>query len=430
MTTATPVQLHRGSATDDVTADDASEMLDELLAGSGPLGRVLLLPPDQTRSDSWAGPLTCMLHAKLLADFGSEVTVLPTIGTHKPMRDDQLAAMYPGIPREAFAVHDWRGGVVGLGEVPAEFVREATGGLVDFAVPVQVARTVAEGGWDRMFSVGQLVPHEVIGIANGNKNLFVGAGGKAIIDRTHYIGAAFGMERVMGRTDTPVRRVLNYAEDHLAGHLPVTYVLTVRQKDESGTLRTRGLYLGEGRDGFAAGAELARQVNVYPMPDRPERVVVHLDPKKYDSTWLGNKAIYRTRMAIADGGTLEVIAPGVHSFGEDEGIDALIRKYGYRGTRHTIDLVAANADLRENLSAAAHLMHGSADGRFAVRYAAAGLSDEEVRGVGFEPADCAALTAHYRPATRSTGWHTDDRGRYFFIADPGLGLWADPASLR
>jgi hypothetical protein len=82
------------------------------------------------------------------------------------------------------------------------------------------------------------------------------------------------------------------------------------------------------------------------------------------STWLGNKAVYRTRMAMADGGELIILAPGVKEFGEDHEIDRLIRKYGYRGTPATLAAVKANEELRNNLSAAAHLIHGSSEGRF------------------------------------------------------------------
>ena len=54
------------------------------------------------------------------------------------------------------------------------------------------------------------------------------------------------------------------------------------------------------------------------MLDQPLRkAVVYLDPHEFRSTWLGSKAIYRTRMALADGAELIILAPAVKEFGED-----------------------------------------------------------------------------------------------------------------
>lgn len=100
---------------------------------------------------------------------------------------------------------------------------------------------------------------------------------------------------------------------------------------------TRGVFIGDDEECFLKAAELSLEVN-FELLDAPlDKVVVYLDPEEFKSTWLGNKSIYRTRMAIADDGELIVLAPGVARFGEDKRIDELIRKYGYRTTpvRHT-----------------------------------------------------------------------------------------------
>ena len=117
-----------------------------------------------------------------------------------------------------------------------------------------------------------------------------------------------------------------------------------------GELEVSGLFVGDDRECFERAAELSLQVN-FEMLDEPlEKVVVYLDPEEFKSTWLGNKSIYRTRMAIADGGELIVLGPGVREFGEDAEIDRLIRKYGYvddprvlrRGRRRTQDLATTS----------------------------------------------------------------------------------------
>jgi len=391
--------------------------------------RVLAIPPDGSRFHSRAGELTQMVYDhygdKLLA-------VLPALGTHAPMDVASIERMFGAIPRALFRVHRWREDVVTLGEVPASFIREQCEGKLDYAWPAQVNRLLVEGpgdgagGFDLILSIGQVVPHEVIGMANGNKNILVGTGGVEGIDRSHYLGAVYGMERMMGRADTPVRRVLNYAAERFLKHLPIVYVLTVVGRDAGGKLVLRGLFIGDDAECFERAAGLAREVNFIMLDREIQKAVVYLDPHEFHSTWLGNKAIYRTRMALATGAELIVLAPGVREFGEDPAIDKLIRKYGYRGTPATLAAVGENADLRGNLSAAAHLIHGSSEGRFHITYCPGALSRKEVESVGFGYENLAQMTARYDPAKLADGWNLIDGQEVFFISNPGLGLWACP----
>jgi nickel-dependent lactate racemase len=417
--------IREGAADAVIDERRAGELLDGLLdglRGRGPLRRVLIVPPDVTRFHSWAGPLTAMLYERLRG--AAEVAVLPAVGTHAPMTDAEIGRMFPCVPRALFHPHDWRGGVVPLGEVPADFIREASEGKLDFGARVEVSRLLAEGGWDGILSVGQLVPHEVIGIANYNKNVFVGAGGSDLINKSHWLGAVYGIERIMGQTDTPVRAVLNYASEHFARHLPLVYLLTVRARDAAGRLVTRGLFAGDDEACYRRGAALCRQVNLDRLDRAPRKVVVYLDPHEFKSTWLGNKAVYRTRMAIADGGELVVLAPGVREFGEDATIDRLIRRYGYRGTPTTLEQVRREPELAANLSAAAHLIHGSSEGRFAITYCPGGLTRAEVEGVGFQYGDLAAMQERYSPDRLRDGWNAlPDGEEVFYISNPALGLW-------
>jgi len=412
-----------GSPNDVITDQRAGRLIDRMLAQLGDPRRVLLLPPDGTRAASGAGELTVMLYQRL--SDRAHVEVMPALGTHAPMSERQLAEMFPSIPSRVFRVHDWRRDLARLGEVPAEFVSQVTDGKLAFPISCEVNRLLVEGGWDRIISIGQLVPHEVSGIANHSKNIFVGAGGQDTINKTHFIGAVCGMERVMGRPESPVRAVLSYMAERFTSDLPISYVLTVRAKDEEGRVVTRGLYAGDDDACFHHGAALCQQVNLDLLPSPLKKVVVHLDPDEFQSTWLGNKAIYRTRMALADGGELVILAPGVQTFGEDAEIDRLIRKYGYRGTLHTLQMVEQNEDLRANLAAAAHLIHGSSEGRFRITYCPGGLGRAEIEGVGFEYADLNEMIGQYDPTVMRAGWNrTSNDEEVFYISNPGLGLWA------
>jgi nickel-dependent lactate racemase len=330
------------------------------------------------------------------------------------------------IPLDRFKVHDWRDGIRQVGEVPGKLIHEWSEGLVDYDVRIEVNKLLF-AGYDLILSVGQLVPHEVVGIANYTKNIVVGAGGADTINKSHFLGAAYGMERMMGRIDTPVRRLFNHGVATFLGDLPIVYVLTVMEKNKAGRgMIMRGLYIGDDPETFTLGARLSQRVNLDLLDQPLKKVVVFLDPHEFKSTWLGNKAIYRTRMAMADGGELIILAPGLKEFGEDPEIDRLIRQYGYRGTPATLAAVNANAELRNNLGAAAHLIHGSSEGRFRITYCPGPqMKPESIRAVGFETGDLDAMLQRYPPDRLNDGHNRlPDGDELFYISNPALGLWA------
>ena len=416
------ILFSRGAANSTLSPAEVRSALFAALDQLGNRNRVLAVPPDFSRYHSQAGPLTEMAWEY----YGDSLTdVLPAIGTHSPMTDGEIGTMFGKVPRKLFRIHDWRQGLAKLGDVPASFIHEVSEQQVDYVIPIHVARLLAEGSHDLILSLGQIVPHEVIGMAGYNKNIFVGTGGAEGINKTHFLGAVYGMERMMGRADTPVRRVLNYASERFARHLPIVYVLTVVAKDQRGNLVIRGLFIGDDAECFRRAAALSAEVN-FQLLDAPIRkAVVYLDPAEFKSTWLGNKSIYRTRMALADNAELIVLAPGLARFGEDDRIDRLIRKYGYVGTPRVLELVRTQEDLRENLGTAAHLIHGSSEGRFAITYCPGHLTRQEIEGVGFRHADLGLMVDRYNPEKLTDGLNRLPNGEeVFYISNPALGLWA------
>lgn len=415
-----------GAVDAELTPQQLSELLAESLGKLGQREHVLAVPPDITRLHSQAGMLTCVAREY----FGDRLkAVLPAIGTHAAMTPSQMDHMYPGVPQELFKVHNWRTDVETLGEVPAEFVYQQSEGKLNVAWPAQTNRLISQGGFDLILSIGQVVPHEVIGMANYNKNILVGAGGRQGINLSHYLGAVYGMERIMGRAETPVRAVLNYASDHFLRELPIVYVQTVVGRRADGGLAVRGLFIGDDVECFHRAAELSLKVNFELVAEPIKKAVVYLDPHEFHSTWLGNKAVYRTRMALADGAELIILAPAVREFGEDKCIDGLIRKYGYRGTPATLAAVEANEDLAAELGAAAHLIHGSSEGRFTITWCPGQLSREEIEGVGYQYGNYAEMSEHYNPDKLSHGYNQLDGEEVFFVSNPGLGLWAHKSRL-
>ncbi|MDR1301561.1 MAG: lactate racemase domain-containing protein [Treponema sp.] len=424
---------------DRVLDDLFSEALAKALDDLGDAGPLLILPPDITRIHSRAGYFTDMACRELLRNDKNPLgAVMPALGTHIAMTKGELSRMFPGTPADTFIPHDWRQDVVELGRLEADWIAAVSQGAVCYDWPVQVNKVLRDGGFSLILSIGQVVPHEVVGMANHAKNIFVGTGGKEAIDKSHFIGASYGMERMMGRTNTPVRALFDEGMRRFGNRLPpILWVLTVvgaRTDAEAvatgksrGSLAVRGLYIGFGRDCFEAAAALAQEVNVAILDEPIKKAVVYLDPEEFRSTWLGNKGIYRTRMAMADGGDLLILAPGLERFGEDPGNDTLIRKHGYRPGKVIQENVRQDPDLAASLSAAAHLIHGSSEGRFTVRYCPGpGLSRDEIEGVGYQWGDLAEGLSRYDPKTLGLGWNTlADGERIFFVPNPALGLWAE-----
>lgn len=399
--------------------------LNASLAGRAPK-RVLMIPPDFTRFHSNAGLIT-NLYYHMLTSIGATVDILPALGTHAPVTEAEAQTMFGDVPFDRFLVHNWRTDVTKLGEVPASFLSEITDGIWNEPISVEINRRLLDPSYDLILSVGQVVPHEVIGMSNHAKNLFVGVGGADMINKSHMVGALYGMERMMGRDFTPVRRMFDYALEKYLSNLPIVFVLTVTTAPQ-GNICTHGLFIGDTRKSLERAVALAQEKNIDFVERGIPKCVVYLDPSEFRSTWLGNKAVYRTRMAVADGGELLILAPGVERFGEDAQVDALVRKYGYVGRKRVLELFNApeNDDLRANMGAAAHLIHGSSDDRFHITYAVKRISQREIESVNFGAADADEMMRVYDPKKLAYGYNTMPNGEViYFIPNPALGLWID-----
>jgi nickel-dependent lactate racemase len=421
------IYFKSGSENAALSPEDLEAGLYTALEKLGPRKKVLAVPPDCTRFHSRAGELTSLIYRYYKDNLKD---VLPALGTHSPMTDAQIGDMFRGIPKSLFRKHDWRKDVVTAGTVPGEYISEITNGALNYSWPAQLNRLVFNGNHDLILSVGQVVPHEVIGMANYNKNLLIGTGGPEGINKSHFIGAVYGMERIMGRATNPVRSLLNYASARFMNHLPVVYVLTVIARDKNGKLVVRGLFIGDDEEVFMQAADLSLRVNFIVLEKPLNKVVVYLDPAEYKSTWLGNKSIYRTRMAMADNGELIVLAPGLREFGEDGEIDRLIRKYGYYGTPATLGSLKESKELNDNLGAAAHLIHGSSEGRFSITYCPGFLSQQEIESVNFKYHDLGEMLKKFNPDKLRDGFNTTGGEEIFFISNPALGLWASKERLK
>lgn len=417
------MNIFKISETENGLTDKEIELaLAESLKGRD-LKKVLILPPDFTRFHSNAGLIT-NIYYHILTNMGVDVDILPALGTHAPVSREQSEIMFGDIPFEKLISHDWRNDVIKLGEIPRQFLEEITEDLWHYPISVEINKKVIDKRYDLIISPGQVVPHEVIGMSNHAKNLFVGVGGSDMINKSHMVGAVYGMERMMGKDNTPVRKIFDYSmEKYLSKH-PILFVLTVTTAPE-GKICTHGLFIGEDRECLSEAIRLAQKKNIDFVEHGLKKCIVYLDPNEFKSTWLGNKAIYRTRMALADKGELVILAPGITKFGEDAVVDGLIRKYGYRGRLKILEEFEKkeNQDLRDNMGAAAHLIHGSSDERFSIVYAVEKISKKEIEDVGFQAADYHEIVQKYNPEKLKYGYNNVEGEEVYYIPNPALGLW-------
>ncbi|MGN0371267.1 MAG: lactate racemase domain-containing protein [Enterocloster sp.] len=398
-------------------------VLDQMIGRLPEAGRILIVPPDITRCCSYGGVIAAFLYKRLSEH--ADVYIMPAVGTHRAMtRKEQKEFLSEEIPEEAFLYHDWRKDTVKLGMVPAEFCSSVSDGKYNRTIDVEVDSRLTDGSFDLILSIGQVVPHEVVGMSNYSKNILVGLGGRQMINESHMLGAVCDLEKIMGRRDTPVRAVFDYAEEHFLKDIPLVYILTVTSQ-KKGKTAVHGVFTGASRKVYEEAAALASLKNITYLQKRVRKAVAYLDPEEFSSAWVGNKAIYRTRMIIEDGGELLVIAPGLKTFGENTEADSLIRRYGYRGTEYTMDLVE-KGKFQGMEMAAAHMIHSSSEGRFRITYAVNPhyLSREQIEAVGYEFMDVSEALSKYPADLLEDGYQrTKDGEEIYVIKSPALGVW-------
>lgn len=383
--------------------------------------RVLLLPPDITRAHSGAGIITNILY-NFFAPL-ADVYVIPTLGQHLPHTPEQNQWMFGDIPENKILKHDWKNDGKRIGSIPAEYVEQITEGKANWEIPVTINRLVLEGKWDIILNIGHVVPHEVLGFANHNKNYFIGLGGKDMICASHMAAACYGIENNLGNLVTPLRHCYNKAESEYLSHLSDAYIQVVMKYNEQGKLVHSGFYCGDDLDTYLLAAKQSMKENITVVPPL-KKVVAIMQGDEFFSTWVANKAIYRTRKAMADGGELIIIAPGLKRFGEQDEVDKIIRKYGYAGTPRVMKLWKEHEELQDLTHATAHLIHGSSEGRFKITYAPGHLSKEEMESVNFGYMNYNEAMEYYNPSKLINGFNTLSNGEeIYFISTPSAGLW-------
>jgi nickel-dependent lactate racemase len=349
--------LGNGAASADLKIADMRPIVDETLNVVRPGSRVLAVVSDRTRDDNT--PELFPLVSQKLATLGAaSLDVLIAQGTHVAMNDaDKRAKIGAGLAAMPLLGtvfdHHWdrESELTTLGTIGADVIARETGGLLNESVKIRLNARLAPGQYDVVLVLGATVPHEVAGFAGGAKYFFPGVAGPDLTHLTHWLGALATIERVIGRVETPTRRLIEAAAGFVS--TPAIAFTTVATRDASG-LKTRALFTGDLKETVRRAAEISQQVHVRYTGRRYKRVVAILD-EHYDELWVGGKASYKLGSIIERGGELIIYAPQLSAISLTHG--ALIEKYGYAPLERVRDMVEGSDELRANLCVAAHLAH-------------------------------------------------------------------------
>ena len=346
-----------GAAAADLKVTDMGPIVEDALRAIKPGSRVLAIVSDRTRDDN-TPELFPLVSQRLALVGAASLDVLIAQGTHVAMSDaDKRAKIGAGLASMPLLGtifdHHWdrESELTTLGTIGAEVIAKETGGLLNESVRIRLNARLAPGQYDHVLVLGATVPHEVAGFAGGAKYFFPGVAGPELTHLTHWLGALATIERVIGRVETPTRRLIEAAAAFVP--TPAIAFTTVATRDASG-LKTRALFAGDVRETVRRAAEISQQVHIRYTGRRYTRVVAILD-EHYDELWVGGKASYKLGSIIERGGELIIYAPQLSAISLTHG--ALIEKYGYAPLERVRDMVEGSDELRANLCVAAHLAH-------------------------------------------------------------------------
>jgi len=286
--------------------------------------RVFVIIPDGTRS----GPVPLMFHllSELLSVRGAKVDFLIALGTHRRMSEEDILE-HLGISREErygqyaqveILNHDWQNGLREIGIIPAAEIRELSQGFLDQHLHVEVNERIFD--YDRLIICGPVFPHEVVGFSGGNKYFFPGISGETVIELTHWLASLIGNLGIIGKEETPVRRIIDRAASYIQMPKSCFSMVVKRERDLA------GLYFGSPEESQAQAAALSARVNVCYV-ERTYHTVLCVMPDIYDDFWTACKGMFKAEPVVADGGTLIIYAPHIDEVSYTHG--AALDRIGY-----------------------------------------------------------------------------------------------------
>lgn len=352
-----PFAIADGEAS--LSASQIEAVLNGFVAANDFAGkRLLVIVPDGTRTAP-IGTLFKGLHRRL-REVTRTFDVIIALGTHPPMTEEAINARLELTAAERATEfssvrvfnHTWDqpATLEEIGVIPADEIRDLSGGLFGMDVPVHINRLVEN--YDTLLVVGPVFPHEVVGFSGGNKYFFPGIGGPEILNFFHWLGAVVTNPMIIGNKWTPVRKVV----DRAASFIRQERLCLAAVVDGP---RFSGLFAGTPESAWDAASDLSSRIHIT-RKDHPFHTVLSCAPPMYDELWVAGKCMYKLEPVVADGGELIIYAPHLREISEVHG--HLIREIGY----HCRDYFLAQWDRFKNYpwGVIAHSTHVRGIGTF------------------------------------------------------------------
>jgi lactate racemase len=356
MTTSASL-VGKGSASSVLNAQDFRDIAEQALETVSADAKVLAVIPDTSRDDS-THVLFPIIDEILRSKGVQRFDALVAQGTHPPISESEKLEK---IGLESFAGrifdHEWDNPdqLTQIGRLDADVAAKASGGAFAQSIDLTINKLILD--YDLILILGATVPHEVAGFSGGAKYFFPGISGAELTNATHWIGALAGIEKIIGRIETPTRHLIEQAADHITAEIINFSSSVSRNPDDQ--LVTHALFAGDLRLSFRRAAKISREINVKFIDRKYKRVIAVLD-KHYTDLWTGGKASYKLGGVIEDGGELVIYAPHLTKISETHG--AAIEKFGYAPIEQVKEWADGSHELQKNLCVAAHLAHVSYSG--------------------------------------------------------------------
>lgn len=399
----------------------------ESLASIWPVksGCVLLILPERQRLWDKVRDLARIVHAALVERQWQVIVLIARYPGEQALSPAERAELLPTIPADSFqATANLR--QLPVGEIPADVVREACGGLIEDPLPLTLPALFNAETWDGVVNLEAVVPNDLLGFTGPPQNRWLGLAGREFLNAASRIALLSGWENNIANLVAPLRQCLFWADKNCwPANLPRLDIAVVWGDNFRNERSPIGFYAGVGEEAYLQAALLSRQHNVTVVEEGLQRVVAFFPGLRFASLWDVQQLLPRLAMCLADGGELILLAPGIERLAADDAPLAVYRRTGYLGAAELRERQRTDPELGNEPWLATHLLNGSTNGRSKIYHALDGIDAETLRALNLWPMELEETLFRYRPAKAKAGWNITNEGeKFFFIPDPTAGLWS------
>ncbi|TWH47129.1 nickel-dependent lactate racemase [Sporomusa sp. KB1] len=319
-----------------------------------------------------------------------QITIIIALGTHRFMTEEEIALKFGQevVKRVKIKNHDFKN----------------PDALVDLGVTANGTKIlVNKEAYEADFKigVGSIVPHHIPGFAGGAKIVQPGISGEKTTAETHLLSVR-APRSYLGIEDNPVRQELNMIADKIGMHTIFNTVLNRRGE-------VVGAFFGHVKEAFTAGVKLSREVYAVEIPEAADIVISSSHPCDIEF-WQAHKTLYPSDLAVKEGGTIIIATPCYEGIAVTHSEMSDITCHSSQCLRQMVD----KGEIHDEVAAALAIAWAQVKEREDVYFVSNGVTDEDVRKLGFVPfpsvqqAFDAALAKHGDAARVTVLTHAPD----------------------